>query len=86
MRLPVGEAGDDTLLVSLPERPFSALSRLPEGPVNNLLAHAGWWPGHAHGSFFLGGGGTLRNSTSRTPSDCAFVRAVEAVQFPKLCL
>jgi hypothetical protein len=41
LRLPLGEGGDETLLVSLPERPFSALAKLPADLVNSLLAQTG---------------------------------------------
>lgn len=40
-RLPLGEGGDETLLVSMPERPFSALAKLPGDLVSSLLAQTG---------------------------------------------
>jgi hypothetical protein len=43
LRLPLGDGGDETLLVSLPERPFSALTKLPADLVSSLLAQAGGW-------------------------------------------
>jgi hypothetical protein len=39
--LPLGDGGDETLLVSMPERPFSSLARLPGDLVNSLLAQTG---------------------------------------------
>lgn len=41
MVLPVGSAGDETLIVTQPDRPFSAFARLPEGLVKSVLARAG---------------------------------------------
>lgn len=41
LHLPLGEGGDETLLVSLPERPFSAQAKLPADLVSSLLAQAG---------------------------------------------
>lgn len=41
LALPVGNAGDETLMVSLPQRPFSALARLPDAVVKGLLSKSG---------------------------------------------
>lgn len=41
LKLPLGTSGDETLVVSLPERPFSALARLPDAIVKGLLAQSG---------------------------------------------
>jgi hypothetical protein len=41
LRLPLGDGGDETLLLSMPERPFSSLAELPGDLVNSLLAQTG---------------------------------------------
>lgn len=41
LRLPLGDGADETLLVCLPERPFSALAKLPDALVNTLMGQAG---------------------------------------------
>jgi hypothetical protein len=41
LRLPLSDGADETLLVCLPERPFSALAKLPDALVNTLMGQAG---------------------------------------------